>query len=69
MTLSVHTLLEALLFLINCALVFIGLKVKADISEMKVFMFERFVTKGDLEQRLADYREERRTNKFHTTHS
>ncbi len=54
---GLHTALEILLVLINVVLVMVGAKIKADLSDMKVFMFERFVTKDTLEQRLANYRE------------
>ena len=60
MSVSIQTLIEALMLCVNIILVAVGMKVKADISEMKVFMFERFVTKTELENRLTDSKYDRR---------
>jgi len=65
MNISVQTMLSAALVIINIVLVMVGLKVKADVSDMKVFMFEKFVSKDLLESRLSQLRDNERS---HTRH-
>jgi hypothetical protein len=57
---SVRAILEGLLAMTNLLLLFVGLKIKSDVSELKVFMFERFVTKDSLDTRLENFRENMR---------
>ncbi len=57
---SVRAILEGLLAVTNLLLLFVGLKIKSDVAELKVFMFERFVTKDSFDTRLENFRENMR---------
>ncbi len=50
MNISIQVILEGALVLLNLVLVYVGLRVRADIADVKLYVYEKFVPREEFRE-------------------